>query len=347
MVAGGQDVYNQNLWVGNHALYGSTWIENPNYVYPLSTALLIVPFGLLDIRIASVVWLFFSLLAIIAGILLMLSLWQETNWQAYILPIVLGTFLFRPTFLIFLTGQIDGFLFCLLAGALYLFSHNKRGMACFLLAFLVLKPNIGGPILALLLLYAIVKTNWREFGITLGTALGILLLPLIYDPHWIGKYILVGLHKSADTNLFPNLRGLAGLIVHESPLWTTLLWVLLGLIVLAILFIVYLKRPQKFNWSTVLVVAIPATLLVTPYLRAYDLTFLLIPILEITRHLAEKGTSFLKINLAYIGWSLLAFALLFFAVELNHDIFSVSLSILVFVILILKLCNSHGIDSID
>jgi hypothetical protein len=325
MAGSGQDVYNQSLWVGNHTLFGSTWIENPYYVYPLSTAILAIPFGMMDIRIASVIWLFLSMLAIIAGVLLMLALWQKANWQAYIVLFIFGTFLFRPTFLCLSNGQIDGFLFCLMAGALYLFSHNKRGIACFLLALLLLKPNIGGPIIALLLLYA---------------ALGILLLPLFFDPDWIGKYILVGLHKSADNNLFPNLRGLAGLIVHESPMWTIVVWGLLGLSIIVGLIFVYLKLRQKFDWSTVLVVAIPVTLLVTPYLRAYDLMLLLIPILEITRHLVERGTSFLKVNLAYLGWSLLAFALLFLAVALNHDILSVGLSVLVLVLLGIQLHES-------
>jgi len=337
MAAGSQDVYSQSLWVGNHTLYGSTWIENPYYVYPLSTAILSIPFGMLDIGIASVIWLFLSMLAIIAGVLFLLTLWQKTNWQTYIVLILLGAFLFRPTFLTLLTGQIDGFLFCLLAGALYLFSHNKKSAACFLLAFLVLKPNIGGPILALLLFYAILKKNWREAGILAFTALGILLLPLIFDPRWIGKYILVGLHKSADNNLFPNLRGLAGLIVHESPLWTMLLWALLGLGIFVALILVYRKQKVKITWGTVLVIVIPVTLLVTPYLRAYDLMFLLIPILEITRQFSEKGASFLKVNLAYLSWSLLAFTLLFLAVSLKQDIFSVGLSILVLILLLMQL----------
>jgi hypothetical protein len=123
-------------------------------------------------------------------------------------------------------------------------------------------------------------------------------------------------------------------------MWTIVVWGLLGLSIIVGLIFVYLKLRQKFDWSTVLVVAIPVTLLVTPYLRAYDLMLLLIPILEITRHLVERGTSFLKVNLAYLGWSLLAFALLFLAVALNHDILSVGLSVLVLVLLGIQLHES-------
>jgi hypothetical protein len=340
MSATGQDVYDQNLWVGNHTAFGSTWIENPYYVYPLSTALLTTPFGLMNIAIASSIWLFFSFLAIIAGSMLMLSLWKKVNWQAYLIPIILGAFLFRPTFLSLLTGQIDGFLFCLLACAVFLFCNGKKEVACLLLAFLILKPNIGGPILAILVIYAIIEKKWRETIILTGSTLAILLFPLFYDPNWIKKYFFVGFHKSADNNLFPNLRGLAGLLTHESPLWTTMLWAFFSLIIVVGLVLLLRKQRNKLNWGTLMTFVIPVALLITPYLRAYDLMLLLIPILEITRRWANNGMPFLKINLVYLCWSLLAFALLFLAVALNHDIFSVGLSILVLTILCLQSCHS-------
>jgi hypothetical protein len=56
--------------VSNHALYGS----NLFYVYHLSTAIFFIPFGLLNIRIASALWIFFKLLVISAGVLMLLSL---------------------------------------------------------------------------------------------------------------------------------------------------------------------------------------------------------------------------------------------------------------------------------
>lgn len=63
----GQDIYDQTIWVGAHSLYGSSWIPNLYYVYPLITAALFVPFGMLPIETASFLWLIISFILIVKG----------------------------------------------------------------------------------------------------------------------------------------------------------------------------------------------------------------------------------------------------------------------------------------
>ena len=341
MAIQGQNVYDQTLWVANHALYGSTWVENLFYVYPLSTAIVFIPFGLLNIKLASTLWIFLTLVAIAASVLLILSLWKKVNWTAYILPVLLGSFLFRPTFLNLFVGQIDGFLFFFFALALFLFSKKKALWACAVMALMTLKPNIGIPLIVLFALHLLCQKKWKETAILLSTPLIIFLVPLLFDPHWIKNYFYVVLHKSADNNLFPNLHGLAGVLTNGSTVWTIFLWLALSLLLLGIMIFVYLKHSFKMNHFIVALFALLISILVTPYLRAYDLIFLLLPILYITGSYAEKSESFLKINLVYLSWSLAAFAFLFLAVALNHDIFSVFLTILVLLFMIVQIQDRH------
>lgn len=337
MSAQGQNVYDQTLWVANHALYGSTWVENLFYVYPLSTAIVFIPFGLLNIKLASTLWIFLTLVAIAVSVLLILSLWKKINWTAFILPVLLGSFLFRPTFLNLFVGQIDGFLFFFFALTLFLFSKKKTLWACAVIALMTLKPNIGIPLIALFVLHLLSQKKWKETAILLSTTIIIFLAPLLFDSHWIKNYFYVVLHKSADNNLFPNLHGLAGVLTNGSPVWTIFLWLALSLLLLGAMIWVYLKHRSKISHFVVALLALLISTLVTPYLRAYDLIFLLLPILYITGNYAEKSESFLKINLIYLSWSLAAFVLLFLAVSLNHDIFSIFLTILVLLSMIIQI----------
>lgn len=337
MSAQGQNVYDQTLWVANHALYGSTWVENLFYVYPLSTAIVFIPFGLLNIKLASTLWIFLTLVAIAVSVLLILSLWKKINWTAFILPVLLGSFLFRPTFLNLFVGQIDGFLFFFFALTLFLFSKKKTLWACAVMALMTLKPNIGIPLIALFVLHLLSQKKWKETAILLSTTIIIFLAPLLFDSHWIKNYFYVVLHKSADNNLFPNLHGLAGVLTNGSPVWTIFLWLALSLLLLGAMIWVYLKHRSKISHFVVALLALLISTLVTPYLRAYDLIFLLLPILYITGNYAEKSESFLKINLIYLSWSLAAFVLLFLAVSLNHDIFSIFLTILVLLSMIIQI----------
>ncbi|MHC1739912.1 MAG: glycosyltransferase family 87 protein [Anaerolineaceae bacterium] len=334
MAAQGENVYDQTLWVANHALYGSTWVENLFYVYPLFTAYFAIPLGLLKIELASVIWLFLTFVSITAGIMLLLSLWRKVAWAAFVIPILFGTFLFRPTFLNLITGQIDGFLFLFFGLSLFLFAHKKELWACAVLSLLILKPNLGVPVIAMYIVFTLFQKHWKQLLVITSMPLAITLILLLFDSAWLRNYFFVGLHKSADNNLFPNLRGLAGLLSGGSLQWTIILWLILVIITIAVMVFVSIRQRSKMASSNFISLSLIVTLLITPYLRAYDLILLLIPIMLMTDRFSYRWPSFLKINLAYLFWSFLAFAFLFLAVRLSHDILSVFLSLTVLVLFI-------------
>ena len=57
----GLDPYVSADWLAGHALYGSKWIANPVYPYPLPLAALTAPLGALPLATAYVVWVALSL----------------------------------------------------------------------------------------------------------------------------------------------------------------------------------------------------------------------------------------------------------------------------------------------
>jgi hypothetical protein len=334
MALHGENVYQPELWVANHGLYQSTWIENLFYVYPMSTALFLIPFGWLDLSLACTLWLLIGFLSITAGILLLLSQWKTLRWQSYVFPLVLASFCFRPTFLSFTVGQFDALLFLFLSLAVFFYERGQIPLASFFLALLSLKPNLGLPLIALFGLFLLFRREWKPIAWLAGFTLGIQLIPFLFSPHWFVDYLHVLLHKSEDNNLFPNLHGLAGVLTGSDPTLTLFLWIFLSVLVTGIVLAFLLKYHSQLSMKSTIALLTMTTLLITPYLRAYDLLFVLFPMVLITDLLAQKKNSFLLINLAYFSWSLLAFALLFLAVKLQHDIFSVFLPFLALVLLL-------------
>ena len=328
LTAAGQNPYDQTAWVTGHTLNNSTWIENLFYVYPMITAVIFVPFGLLDVTLASILWLFLSFCAITAGILLLLSLWIISDWRPYLFPVLLGAFIYRPLFLNFFVGQVDGFIFFFIAFSLFLFTKAKKtSWAFFFIALTVIKPNIGGPLILLISLFLIIHKSWKHLFFLDGSALLLLLFPSIFAPHWINDYFHVLQQKSADQNLFPNLRGLAGLFSNGSETGTLVFWITLSIIMFLLLMIYYFKFLGKTNIDKAVILALMVSLLITPYLRAYDLIFTMIPIITISGAVAARGSNFLRTNLLFLAWPLAAFALLLLASTLQQDIWSVLLSL--------------------
>jgi hypothetical protein len=91
--------------------------------------------------------------------------------------------------------------------------------------------------------------------------------------------------------------------------------------------IFYFKILDKTKIDKAVTLALMVSLLITPYLRAYDLIFTLIPIITISGAIAARGSNFLRTNLGFLAWPLAAFALLLLASTLQQDIWSVLLSL--------------------
>ena len=328
LAAQGQNMYSEALWVGGHAIYNSTWVENPFFVYPYPTALLFIPLGMLPIEIASTVWVFLSFCMVAASLWFLLSMWDSQKRIIYLVPVLAGTILFRPAFLTILHGQLDGLLLFILSLSIYFSSRGNQKGICFLLPLLLIKPNLGGPILAIYGLWLLIHRYWKAVAHILLESLAIYLLPLFSFPGWIKEFINTSLYKSADQNLFPNLRGLSGLVCSEKAACFEPLWVILSLLVVLGLLYWMLQKKQQLNSTEVIALGICVTLLITPYLRAYDLILLLVPVVMILGKISMRMVRFSLVSGIYLLFCFFSLALLFLATTLEHDIFSILLTII-------------------
>lgn len=327
LAAQGQNMYDETIWISAHALYGSTWVENPFFVYPYPAALLFIPLGVLPIEIASTIWIFLSICMIVLSIVFLLSTWRSNRKDVFLVPLLAGTVIYRPGFLTVLHGQLDGLLFFILSLAVYCCSKGKQRAVCFLLPVLLIKPNLGGPILVVYALWLLLHHHWEAISHLIIESLGILLIPLMFFPGWIHEFIQSSLYKSEDQNLFPNLRGLAGLVCGEKAACFNPVWGIISLLLLSGLLFWMLRQKERLTSSSILALGIVITLLVTPYLRAYDLILLLIPVIMCLGQVSEGKTGFTKVTVLYLCFSLFSLGLLFLATMLGHDIYSVFLTV--------------------
>lgn len=133
----------------------------------------------------------------------------------------------------------------------------------------------------------------------------------------------MGLYKSQDQNIYPSLRGLAGLIAGSRQAITPLLWLVFSTALLGIVIYFIGKYRKYLQSSHIIMAALIITLLVTPYMRSYDFLLLLIPILFTLNRIMHNKGAFLNGSLIFMGWGIYSFGFVFLANQLGHDIWSV------------------------
>jgi hypothetical protein len=158
---------------------------------------------------------------------------------------------------------------------------------------------------------------------------------LFLDQSWIIKFINSSLYKGQDANLYPTLRGLAGIACNNQSGCSIALWIIMSVLLIGFVVFLVITKRKIISPENVLILSMMVTILVTPYLRAYDLIFLIFPVLRILDIYAQKGWSFIKIYAAYFIWIILPIGFIFVAVQLNHDILSVLLTLSVFYVYVI------------
>ena len=206
---------------------------------------------------------------------------------------------------------MSGLILFVIVGMAGLWQKGKWFWGGILLGLLVLKPNLGFIIIALLAFWLFLQKHWIAL---LGTSLsGIFLFAagMLYNPHWVFEYWQVGSHKLAQTfGGSPTVWGLSALIFHNSPAGILTLGGLGALLVLLVFFAAVLGSGSNREPLTIIALAITVTLLVTPYTWTYDQLLLLIPITGVTIAMDQAGYRFSITSAIFLIIDLLAFLLL-------------------------------------
>jgi hypothetical protein len=271
----GLDPYDTAVWIPLRQRYGSTWMPAPQMPLPLWTCVLLVPFALLSLDWAAAAWLVFSELLFGLCIFLLLAHWGARSPSIREFGLVtLSAFASRWVLTVLNNGQLTAVLLAVLVLSLLLIRRGKPFAAGLVLALLALKPSpffLFVPCLGLWLLY---RAKWR---IVAGEAAGLALLLAggwLLQPGWLLEWLQI---RSQTQTVFktPTVWGIA---YQLSPLW----WPAIGLLLAVGLTFVFgwvVFTNRRLEEMHVVSLALSGSLLITPYVWAYDHALLLVPLL--------------------------------------------------------------------
>ncbi|MBN2046885.1 MAG: DUF2029 domain-containing protein [Anaerolineaceae bacterium] len=327
LMSEGKDPYDSADWIAGHERYGSTWLENDQFCYPLILGWLLIPIGILPLEVAAILWSILSIAAILASTYFTLTLVDRTAAAKYLMPCFLLLMVSRSNVLILLHGQIDAFLLFLICYGLLLTENNRWGIAGVCLAFIALKPQIGLIILMYVGIWGILQRKWKFIGSMILSGGVMIIISFLIDAEWVIHFMEIVFRKSGGNELyFPNLRGLASAVCWGRKICVQLIWYgaaavlnIGGLLWMAI-------HRKTLTLLSVSSIAIFAALLSTAYVWNYDYLFLTVPILQ-SIMLNQKRTSgaFLETSGLLGIYLLMSWGALWIAMKVEHDVFSLCL----------------------
>jgi hypothetical protein len=330
----GEDPYSSSDWIAAHEEFGSNWVSEGVYLYPLPLATIWAPLGGLPLRAASVLWVFLSILMILGGIMMLVKAFKIPVQASYVLPILAGALAYRPTLVTLRNGQLSALLFFILAGVIVLWEREKWLYGGLLLPFLSLKPSVGLPLIGLLGLWLLWRRRWPALlGAGVSQA-AVIAAGLWRDPGWLGRYLVIGGDKfSAAFGQSPTVWGWTASLLCNRSLPCTLVSSLAVSTVILILTAVFLFRTEYGQSPAgAAAVLVPAGLLLPPYLWAYDQILLLLPVLFIAGWVYNLGGPYLVSATLPLSLAVLSLIMLFVATLQGHDAWSVAVPFMVWLV---------------
>lgn len=327
LVGQGHSPYDTAMWVRSGLEIG--WYFDLTFLYPLPTAFFFVPWGLLVYRFAYTLWMFFTMALVTSAVLLLVSTWKIARPERYLLPIFAGLLVYRPFLVTVRNGQLGGLLLFILAAGFVLFDKSKWAAGGLVLSLLVFKPNLGGPVLALVGLWLLWHKRWPGLAGLAGGGLALLAASLAYEPGWLGEYVGVGSRKLVEAygnppTIFGAAHTLCGLNPACSVPLGSVISALLVLLTLVVLLRGGVMMPPLQAGS--LIVAL--VMLVTPYTWAYDQLLLVLPIVWLTSAAARRWSSFLAAAILPLAFSIVSLALLGLSIAIQRDTWSMAVPLL-------------------
>lgn len=331
----GQDPYQSENWIGGHHLYGATWIPNATLVYPLPFSLFFIPFGLIPLYEAFVIWVGLSQAMILISILLLFRLYPNGIAKQYAFPLIAGIILFRPTIITLINGQLSGLFLLLLVMIIIFWEKGKWWEGSIFIPLLALKPNLGVPIIVLLFFYLVVKRKKSSIIVIFAGGLFLILVGMILDPNWIVHYWSAGSTKMAQTfGYAPSIWGLGRWMCDGKASCIAILGSSMSMLLLLLFGSLILVKGNATTPKYVVGLTIVLMLFLTPHTWPYDQILLVIPIFIITLGLANSNAKFLPTALIFLFLDVAALIILKINAYLQNEIWCVTLTAIVFFLLL-------------
>jgi hypothetical protein len=239
------------------------------YAYPMWTAVLLVPLGILPLPVAASLWLALSLALFVAALRwAWLAVGGLASWTTIYAAIVVFS---QPFALLLALGQLGAVLFAIAAFTTYALSRGSDRLAGASLALTALKPNV-------LFVFAVALLTWTAAarrGAVIAAALlagaALFALSLIPDPLWPRKWLNEVFGRQIGHSVeYATAWGLAAVDLDQPALAPVL-------IVALVAAVLWLARGRLRDPVGLCAVAVPISTFATPYAWSYDDLVLALP----------------------------------------------------------------------
>jgi hypothetical protein len=329
----GFDAYDPEQWQYWNRFFGSTWIFNPRFIYPLPLRLFLAPLGLLPFTNAFLLWTIVSQFIILFSVyLLYFQSKGQRNFSTFLF-LVIGALMFRPTYATLRFGQIGPWLLFALILSIFFWEKDKWFLSGMVVSLIILKPTIGGPYLLLIFIWYVVQKKWKAVGGLIAGGIVLLFLGILQDFQWVVKFLQSGNQKLGETFAYgPNVWGFGRLVSNGKAI--LLVGGILSFVLTAAVFLFILKNKNSLSFKEFVSVITPVVLVTTPYLWGYDQLYLLISLSTLVILLEDRKSPYLISTNIFIFASILSYLLTLPSTHYGYDYFSVLLPIIILVILI-------------
>jgi Glycosyltransferase family 87 len=253
---------------------------NPPWTLPF-----VLPFGLLPVRMAHLVWLALSL-----GVLGFCAdrLWQlyggdrERRWIGWLLVLT-----FVPTLFALSAGQITPLLLLGVVGFLFFMDRKFETLAGVAAVLIAVKPHLAYLFWVALLLWSIRERRWRTLAGGIVAGLVLTAIPLLFNPQVLQQYWHTFTQKPPAQYRSPTIGTVLRLAFGEEQFRLQFLAMIPGL-----LWFVphWWTQRRDWIWKEQLPLLLTVSVLTTAYGGwPFDLVLLLLPVMVAATTVARHG----------------------------------------------------------
>ncbi|GEM_PF-747952 len=335
ILAAGDNPYDPFVWISSQQSVGSVLLPKTRFLYPLMTAFLFLPLGLLSLPTAYYFWIIMSQCLVAISLRLLLVTEKVTCYPHLILPILAGIMLFRPTLLIVQNGQMSGVLLLIICGVIYLWERGDYRMGGVILSLLIIKPNIGLPMIVILTVWLLFKRRKAALTACLSACFALIVLTMLYNPYWIGEFLQAGRSQMSEFLMqTPTIPGCAARLIRSSGMQALILGGAVGGVILMVSGAFLWRHRDSINDRMAICLAIIVTLMLTPYAWPYDQLLLIVPFVTVMTMMMHGGYPYLLFASLFIVVDAIAFVLLKISSAAQTENYSVILTLLALCLLV-------------
>lgn len=248
---------------------GGSAPSNCRYGYPLWTAAVMLPLGVLPLEVAATLWAALAIGCVVFG---MAAAWRAVRAPRGLAPIyAIVVVVSQPFWLLLMTGQISGVDLGVASALALAMTSSRMTSSGIALAALALKPQVVTATIPAVFIRSLVVRERRLAAVFLATLLAMAAVPMILVPSWPIEWVneLIS-RRLRITALLPTAWGFAGDVFGNVVLGAALGAALL-LTVWAIV------RGRQLTGLDVLALSLPVSLFIAPYAWSYDHLVLAVP----------------------------------------------------------------------